>query len=48
MTLNEPTDSTSQLFECACRLFKEAWDMTPPCGLWDCVWEKYLMTTSAR
>ena len=29
MTLNEPTDSTSQLFECACRLLKEAWDMTP-------------------
>ena len=22
MTLNEPTDSTSQLFECACRLLK--------------------------
>lgn len=29
MTLSEPTDSTSALYENCCRLLKEAWDMTP-------------------
>ena len=29
MTLREPTNSTSRLFEYACRLLKESWDMTP-------------------
>lgn len=29
MTLAEPTDSTSVLYECSCRLLKDFWDMTP-------------------
>ncbi len=29
MTLSEPTDSTSALYENCCRLLKESWDMTP-------------------
>ncbi len=29
MTLDEPTNSTSRLFECACKLLKESWDLTP-------------------
>ena len=29
MTLDGPTDSTSVLYECSCRLLKDFWDMTP-------------------
>lgn len=29
MTLAGPTDSTSVLYECSCRLLKDFWDMTP-------------------
>lgn len=30
MTLEQPTDSTEELFRCACRLFDEAWDGKTP------------------
>ena len=29
MNLTEPTDSTAVLYETACRLLKEFWDLTP-------------------
>ena len=43
-TLNSPTDSTTVLYENACRLLKEFWDLTPAPFDPECAPQRYLTT----